>query len=60
MFENQARAERYNIIIALFACKLAEGTPISPRVIKMMGCIETLTKLGCKINGDLATDKILQ
>jgi hypothetical protein len=37
MFENQARAERYNISKALFACKLAEGSPISPHVIKMMG-----------------------
>jgi hypothetical protein len=44
MFENQARAERYNISKALFACKLVEGSPVSPHVIKMMGYIETLTK----------------
>jgi hypothetical protein len=60
MFENQARAERYNISKALFACKLAEGSPISHHVIKMMGYIETLTKLGCEIKDDLATDVILQ
>jgi hypothetical protein len=60
MFENQARVERYNISKALFACKLAEGSPFSPHVIKMMGYIETLTKLGCKIKDDLATDVILQ
>jgi hypothetical protein len=53
MFENQARTERYNISKALFACKLAEGSPISPHVIKMMGYIETLIKLGCKIKNDL-------
>jgi hypothetical protein len=28
MFENQARAERYDISKALFACKLVEGSPI--------------------------------
>jgi hypothetical protein len=43
----------------LFACKLAEGSPVSPNVIKMMGYIETLTKLGCEIKDDLATDVIL-
>jgi hypothetical protein len=60
MFENQARAKRYNISKALFACKLAEGTPANPHVIKMMGYIGTLDKLGCKIEDDLATDVILQ
>jgi hypothetical protein len=45
----------------LFASKLAEGgSPVSPHVIKMMGYIETLTKLGCEIKDDLATDVILQ
>jgi hypothetical protein len=59
-FENHARAEKYNISKALFACKLTEGSPVSPHVIKMMGYIETLTKLGCKIKVDLTTDVILQ
>jgi hypothetical protein len=61
IFENdQARAERYNISKALFACKLAEGRPVNSCVIKMMGYIETLTMLGCKIKDDLSTDVILQ
>jgi hypothetical protein len=60
MFVNQARAERHIISKALFACKLAEGSPISPHVIKMRCYIETLTKLGCEIKDDLATDMILQ
>jgi hypothetical protein len=60
MFENQVRAERYNISKALFACKLAKGSPVSPHVINMMGYNETLTKLGCEIKDDLATDVILQ
>jgi hypothetical protein len=60
MFENQARVERYNISKGLFACKLVEGCPVSPHVIKMMGYIETLPKLGCEIKDDLTTDVILQ
>jgi hypothetical protein len=38
---------------------LAEGSPISPHVIKMIGYIETLDKLGCELNDDLATNMIL-
>jgi hypothetical protein len=60
MFENQAKPERYNISKALFACKLTEGSPVSPHVIKMVGYIETLDKLGCELKDDLATDMILQ
>jgi hypothetical protein len=37
MFENQARAERYNISKPLFVCKVAEGSPTNPHVIKMNG-----------------------
>jgi hypothetical protein len=59
MFQNQARTERYNISKSLFACKLAEGSPISPHVIKMIGYIETLDRLGFKLHPDLATDVIL-
>jgi hypothetical protein len=53
-------AERYNISKALFACKLVEGSPVNPHMIKMMGYIETLDKLGCELKVDLATDVILQ
>jgi hypothetical protein len=60
ILENQAKAERYNILEALFVCKLAEGSPVSPHLIKMMGYIETLTKLSCEIKDDLATDVIRQ
>jgi hypothetical protein len=60
MLENQSRVERYNISKALFACKLVEGSPVSPLVIKMMGYIETLDKLGCELKDDLVTDLICQ
>ena len=42
MFENQARIERYKMSKTLFASKLAEGEPVSPHVIKMIGQIESL------------------
>jgi hypothetical protein len=60
MFENQARTERYNISKSLFACKLVEGSPVRPHVIKMIGYIETLEKLGSEPKPDLAIDVILQ
>ena len=44
----------------LFSCKLAEGSPISPHVIKMIGYIKTLDRLGSELHDDLAIDVILQ
>src|SRR5579859_7639577 len=60
MFENQARVERYNTSKTLFGCKLADGSPVSPHVIKMIGYIEALGKLGIELDPELATDVILQ
>jgi hypothetical protein len=60
MFENQARAERYNISKALFTYKLVEGSPVNPHVIKIMSYIETLDKLGCELKDDMTNDVILQ
>jgi hypothetical protein len=60
IFENQARAERYNISKVLFACKLAEGSPVSPHMIKMMDYLKTLDKLDCELKDDLTNDVILQ
>ena len=60
MFENQARVERYNISKSLFSCKPVEGSPASPHVIKMIGYIETLDRLGSELHDDLAVDVILQ
>ncbi|KAJ1270543.1 hypothetical protein BS78_06G059800 [Paspalum vaginatum] len=57
MFESQARVEKYNTSKALFGSNLAEGNPISPHVIKMIGHIEALGRLG--IEPELTTDVIL-
>ena len=60
MFESQARVERYNTLKALFGSKLAEGSPVSPHVIKMIGYIEALDRLGIELDPELAMDVILQ
>ena len=54
------RAERYNISSSLFACKLIEGSLVSPHVIKMIGYIESLERLSSPLNVDLAIEVILQ
>jgi len=60
MFESQARVERYNTLKALFGSKLAEGSPVSPHVIKMIGYIEALDRHGIELDPELVTDVILQ
>ena len=37
MFQTQARTERFNVSKAFAKTKLAEGAPIGPYVIKMIG-----------------------
>ncbi|KAG8490824.1 hypothetical protein CXB51_013933 [Gossypium anomalum] len=60
LYQGQARQERFDISKALFRCKLAEGSPVGPHVLKMIGYIESLSKLGFPLSQELATDVILQ
>ncbi|KAK8715605.1 hypothetical protein V6N13_042935 [Hibiscus sabdariffa] len=60
IYEGQARQERYETSKALFQCKMSEGSPVGAHVIKMMGYIQALEKLGFALNDELATDVILQ
>ncbi|KAJ1275702.1 hypothetical protein BS78_05G156200 [Paspalum vaginatum] len=60
MFESQERVERYNTSKALFGSKLAEGSPVSPHVIKMIGHMKALDRLGIELEPELATDVMLQ
>ncbi|KAK8589650.1 hypothetical protein V6N13_088476 [Hibiscus sabdariffa] len=60
IYEGQARQERYETSKALFQCKMTEGTPVGAHVIKMMGYVQTLEKLGFPLKNELATDLILQ
>ncbi|KAK8640436.1 hypothetical protein V6N13_008190 [Hibiscus sabdariffa] len=60
IYEGQARQERYETSKALFQCKMSEGSLVGAHVIKMMGYIQTLEKLGFALNDELAVDVVLQ
>ncbi|KAK8554244.1 hypothetical protein V6N13_073172 [Hibiscus sabdariffa] len=60
IYEGQARKQSYETSKALFQCKMSEGSPVGAHVIKMMGYIQTLEKLGFPLKDELATDVILQ
>jgi hypothetical protein len=42
MFENQARVDRFWTSKALFGSRLADGEPVSPHLINMIGHVESL------------------
>jgi hypothetical protein len=54
------KVDKFNTSKSLFGSKLVEGAPVSPHVIKMIGYIESLQRLGFALDDDLATDVILQ
>ena len=60
LYQEQARHERFEVSKALFQSKLAEGAPVSPHVLKMIGYVENLERLGFPLGKELATDLILQ
>ncbi|KAK8573042.1 hypothetical protein V6N12_029080 [Hibiscus sabdariffa] len=60
IYEGQARQESYETSKALFQCKMSEGSPVGAHVIKMMGYIQALEKLGFPLNNELAIDVVLQ
>ncbi|XP_017609417.1 uncharacterized protein LOC108455356 [Gossypium arboreum] len=60
LYQGQARQKRFDISKALFQCKMAEGSPVGPHVLKMIRYIESLFKLGFPLSQELATDVILQ
>src|SRR3954471_7520493 len=59
MFQVQARTERFEVWRSLMDCKLKEGDPLSPHVIKMMGYMQALDRLGHPLTPESATDTIL-
>ena len=46
MFQTQASTERFNVSKVFAETKLAEGAPVEPHVIKMVGYTQRLEKLG--------------
>jgi hypothetical protein len=59
MFQTQDRTERFNVSKVFIETKLAEGAPVGPHVVKMVGQTQRLEKLGFPIGLELATDFIL-
>ncbi|KAI3505809.1 hypothetical protein L1887_28094 [Cichorium endivia] len=59
MFQEQARQERYDTMIALLDCKQQEGTAVSAHVLKMKAYVDRLERLGFPIAQQLVTDIIL-
>ena len=59
MFQAQAKMERYQVSQALLGCKLKDGDPLSPHVIKMTGYVQSLDRLGFPISEEFATDIVL-
>ncbi|VFQ73494.1 unnamed protein product [Cuscuta campestris] len=60
LYQGQSRHERFLVSKALFSCKFSSGNPVGPHVLKMIGYITNLEKLGFSLQKELATDLILQ
>ncbi|KAK8652038.1 hypothetical protein V6N13_141608 [Hibiscus sabdariffa] len=57
IFERRAHHERQETSQALFQCKMSEGIPVGAHVIKMIGYIQTLEKLGFPLKNELLEKK---
>ncbi|PKI52561.1 hypothetical protein CRG98_027033 [Punica granatum] len=60
LYQEQARHERFEISKALFQARLTEGSPVGPHVLKMIGNVEALGRLGFPLGQELAVDLVLQ
>src|ERR1044072_3703464 len=60
LYQGQARHERFGVSKKLYQCKLAEGSQVGPHVLKMIGYIENLERLGFPLGQEFAVDLILQ
>ena len=59
MFQAQAKTERYQVSQALLSCRLKNGDPLIPHVIKMVSYVQSLERLGYPISEEFAMDIIL-
>ena len=59
LYQGQARHERYEVSKALYQCRLAERSPVGAHVLKMIGYVENLERLGFPLGQELATDLVL-
>jgi len=49
MFQAESRTERFHVSKAFVESKLVEGATVGPHIIKMVGYIQRLEKLGFQI-----------
>ncbi|XP_073360110.1 uncharacterized protein [Aegilops tauschii subsp. strangulata] len=59
MFQVQARTKRFNVWRSLMDSKLKEGEPLSLHVIKMIGYVQVVDRLGFPLLDELPTDAVL-
>ena len=59
MFGEQSRATRQVAMKALLNTKMAEGTPIQDRVLKMISHLNELEVLGAEVDGETQIDIVL-
>lgn len=59
LFDKESRTERFDISKELFHCKLPEGSPVRPHVLKIIGFITRLSRLGWDFDHDLTIDLVL-
>ena len=59
MFETEARTERYNVSRALLRCKMKDGEPLGPHMIKIVGYVQSLERLGFLMSEEFNIDVIL-
>src|SRR4051812_29691692 len=60
MFQTQTLAERYEISHKFYKFKMEEHSSVSEHVVTMGGYIQRLIQLGCVIQDELITDRVLQ
>lgn len=59
MFQAQTKTERYKVFQDLLSFKIKDGDPLSPHVIKMVGYMQSLERLGYPISEEFTMDIIL-
>ena len=60
LYDKRVRNERYDISQELFHCKMEVGSSVATHVLKMIGLIEKLEKLGFMLHHQLSVDLTLQ
>ena len=59
LFSERERTERYETSKLLFGTKMQAGTSASQHVLKLLGYLEKLNRLGFEMNHDLSIDLVL-